>query len=120
MTYTIAIVDEGLLDLTNFQTPNPHAFFYAKQSHGVKTWDVYDDVLYGLKNGADKIVSVGGDGEEGADNGQKKAIRFKPVVFSAGPFKLEKGDKKTHSFTCLLYTSPSPRDQRGSRMPSSA
>ena len=24
------------------------------------------------------------------------------------------------SKTCLLYTSPSPRDQRGSRMPSSA
>ena len=24
------------------------------------------------------------------------------------------------SMTCLLYTSPSPRDQRGSRMPSSA
>ena len=24
------------------------------------------------------------------------------------------------SITCLLYTSPSPRDQRGSRMPSSA
>ena len=26
----------------------------------------------------------------------------------------------TLSFNCLLYTSPSPRDQRGSRMPSSA
>ena len=25
-----------------------------------------------------------------------------------------------HSIDCLLYTSPSPRDQRGSRMPSSA
>ena len=25
-----------------------------------------------------------------------------------------------HILTCLLYTSPSPRDQRGSRMPSSA
>ena len=25
-----------------------------------------------------------------------------------------------HGDTCLLYTSPSPRDQRGSRMPSSA
>ena len=24
------------------------------------------------------------------------------------------------NITCLLYTSPSPRDQRGSRMPSSA
>ena len=25
-----------------------------------------------------------------------------------------------HTISCLLYTSPSPRDQRGSRMPSSA
>ena len=29
-------------------------------------------------------------------------------------------EKAGKSFTCLLYTSPSPRDQRGSRMPSSA
>ena len=27
---------------------------------------------------------------------------------------------RTSGSTCLLYTSPSPRDQRGSRMPSSA
>ena len=27
---------------------------------------------------------------------------------------------ETYDPTCLLYTSPSPRDQRGSRMPSSA
>ena len=26
----------------------------------------------------------------------------------------------SRTFACLLYTSPSPRDQRGSRMPSSA
>ena len=31
-----------------------------------------------------------------------------------------KNDKNTGLLTCLLYTSPSPRDQRGSRMPSSA
>ena len=29
-------------------------------------------------------------------------------------------DEKMRNKTCLLYTSPSPRDQRGSRMPSSA
>ena len=28
--------------------------------------------------------------------------------------------KGPHSYTCLLYTSPSPRDKRQSRMPSSA
>ena len=35
---------------------------------------------------------------------------------------VDKFDRKTVFLgtTCLLYTSPSPRDQRGSRMPSSA
>ena len=33
----------------------------------------------------------------------------------------EKEEEKVEEFyNCLLYTSPSPRDQRGSRMPSSA
>ena len=42
-------------------------------------------------------------------------------------YPLEKGQKirahisaSSKSYGCLLYTSPSPRDQRGSRMPSSA
>ena len=30
------------------------------------------------------------------------------------------GNSASHIKACLLYTSPSPRDQRGSRMPSSA
>ena len=34
--------------------------------------------------------------------------------------KYEEDTKKKVSRGCLLYTSPSPRDQRGSRMPSSA
>ena len=29
-------------------------------------------------------------------------------------------DETSNALVCLLYTSPSPRDQRGSRMPSSA
>ena len=35
--------------------------------------------------------------------------------------EIPKGELKPNQVkTCLLYTSPSPRDQRGSRMPSSA
>ena len=34
--------------------------------------------------------------------------------------KDENGNRNRYLTTCLLYTSPSPRDQRGSRMPSSA
>ena len=32
----------------------------------------------------------------------------------------DSNDVEVNSNICLLYTSPSPRDQRGSRMPSSA
>ena len=32
----------------------------------------------------------------------------------------ESVEQSVHGTACLLYTSPSPRDQRGSRMPSSA
>ena len=34
--------------------------------------------------------------------------------------KHEQGETEFRLYYCLLYTSPSPRDQRGSRMPSSA
>ena len=40
------------------------------------------------------------------------------TAFRTGDFR--KADGKTLLDICLLYTSPSPRDQRGSRMPSSA
>ena len=35
-------------------------------------------------------------------------------------FKSYAAAMRAHKILCLLYTSPSPRDQRGSRMPSSA
>ena len=41
MAYTIAVVDEGLLDLTNFTTPSPWQKFYAREALGIKTWDMY-------------------------------------------------------------------------------
>lgn len=39
MTYTLAIVDDGLLDLTNFKTPDPWNEFYSREALGIRTWD---------------------------------------------------------------------------------
>jgi uncharacterized protein YfaS (alpha-2-macroglobulin family) len=35
MTYTVAIVDEGLLDLTRYKTPEPWNHFYAREALGI-------------------------------------------------------------------------------------
>ena len=40
--------------------------------------------------------------------------------FTEAQFRTEFGEEASYPMICLLYTSPSPRDQRGSRMPSSA
>lgn len=102
MTYTIAIVDDGLLDLTRFKTPNAWNEFYAKEALGVKTWDVYDDVIGAYGGKINQVFSIGGDEDLG--NGQaKKANRFKPVVIYLGPYVLPKGQSKSHTITLPKY-----------------
>ncbi|MGG8495211.1 alpha-2-macroglobulin family protein [Tenacibaculum sp. TC6] len=102
MTYTIALVDEGLLDLTRFTTPNPWDTFYARQSLGVRTWDIFDDVIGAYGGKVNQILSIGGDEAE-AGSKNKKANRFKPMVTYLGPFNLDKGDIKEHSIKIPKY-----------------
>lgn len=102
MYYTIAVVDEGLLDLTNFKTPQPWNVFYAKEALGVKTWDVYDDVIGAYAGKLDKLLSIGGDGDNLAGKAVK-ANRFKPVVRHLGPFVLEAGQVKNHKIHIPAY-----------------
>ena len=49
-------------------------------------------------------------------------LRLSPLAVVVSPSKTQIIHDSTFSSSqyCLLYTSPSPRDQRGSRMPSSA
>jgi alpha-2-macroglobulin len=102
MAYTIAVVDEGLLGLTNFKTPDPHGALYAREALGVKTWDLYDYVLGAFGGELERILAVGGDGEINAPMERKNANRFKPVVMHAGPF-LVTGGKKKHTFKMPNY-----------------
>ncbi len=102
MTYTIAIVDEGLLDLTRFKTPNAWNEFYAREALGVRTWDIYNDVIGAFGGKINQIFSIGGD-EDLSGAKAKKANRFKPVVIYLGPFTLDKGETKTHKIKMPYY-----------------
>ena len=102
MTFTLAVVDEGLLELTNFKTPSPWDAFFAKEALGIRTWDLYKYVLGAYGGPIERIFSIGGD--DALTRGPKAVEnRFKPVVRFIGPITLPRGGQKTISFTMPEY-----------------
>ena len=74
-----------------------------------ENWDA--QLAYGRFEVIDDLTAVSGDLLESTQS-VHATIRYKPLSNVTTGLELIYG--------CLLYTSPSPRDQRGSRMPSSA
>lgn len=102
MTYTLAVVDEGLLDVTGFNTPDIFTFFNQKQALGVKTFDVYDYVLGAYGGKIESVFAIGGDAYMKTQNKQK-INRFTPVVQYLGPFELDGNGSKTHLLSIGKY-----------------
>lgn len=103
MTYTLAMVDEGLLDLTRFKTPDPWKRFYSREALGVKTWDLYDNVMGAFGGRIERLLAVGGDMALMAGKEEDaKANRFKAVVKFLGPFTLTGGSNE-HKFVMPQY-----------------
>ena len=103
MTYTVAIVDEGLLDLTRFKTPDPYTTFYAREALGVKTWDMFDYVMGAFGTQFNRLLSIGGDEGINRKGNSNKAKRFKSVVKFMGPFHLAAGQSAQHQFMIENY-----------------
>jgi len=102
MGYTLAIVDEGLLDLTRFKTPNAWPLFNVREALGVRFWDLYSNVNGAFGGRIEQMFSVGGD--EALNNGPKAIVnRFTPMVHFSGPFTLKKGEKRTHTISVPNY-----------------
>jgi uncharacterized protein YfaS (alpha-2-macroglobulin family) len=57
---TVAVVDEGILQIKNFQTPDIHGFFYQKRALEVNSHDLYPFLFPELSLAS--TSSVGGDG----------------------------------------------------------
>ena len=85
------------------------------------TVELFDEVLANVRKEVDAeielgvIVPIPKDMAGGYTHSRHKQNFF--ILQKAGNLYQVTGEEK---YACLLYTSPSPRDQRGSRMPSSA
>ena len=84
---TVAAVDEGILQLTNFQTPDAHGFFFRQRGLDTDTLDLYSAVLPEVESATGSSSTGGGDG---VDAGRKKRLstvsvtRVKPVSLWSG------------------------------------
>ena len=103
MSYVVALVDEGLLGLTSFKTPDAWKAFYAKEALRVRTWDLYDDVIGAYGGKIEQLFAIGGDEEAVVNIKPQNAQRFKPVVAYFGPFTLKAGKTGSHSFEVPQY-----------------
>ncbi len=102
MTYTLALVDEGLLGITDFKTPQPHNAFFRREALGVRTWDLFDQVVGAYASDLSRLLAVGGS-ELIAKRDNKRMQRFKPLVQTFGPFVLEAGKTAEHQISLPPY-----------------
>lgn len=103
--YTIAIVDEGLLDITQFKTPDPWSYFFQKTNLQIRTYDLFSHIINANKGDVFKTFSIGGDMDyrqsQLGSNGKKK--RFKPVCIFNGPLETDENGKARFEFTMPNY-----------------
>jgi uncharacterized protein YfaS (alpha-2-macroglobulin family) len=80
---TIAAVDEGICQLTDFRTPDPHGFFFGKKRHSVDSYDMYSLILPEIES---SLSAASGD----VESARRRHItpvsvrRVKPVALWSG------------------------------------
>lgn len=94
MTYTLAVVDEGILSLTRYATPNPCLHFNGKQALAVRTWDNYGSIIDAYSGDFGSVYAIGGDDAVNREATLDK--RFKAYAITLGPFELKGGKTNSH------------------------
>ncbi|MDR3000590.1 MAG: hypothetical protein LBU89_04925 [Fibromonadaceae bacterium] len=102
-SFTLAVVDEGLLDLTNFKTPDPWQFYFRKLALGIITSDNYDEIIGALMPDMDSYLSIGGDEEIASMAGQQRVQRFKPVSLFSNVQEIGAGKTEKVKFLMPQY-----------------
>lgn len=103
MTYTLAVVDEGLLGLTNHHGQNLRSEFYKKEASQLENWDIYRYVTNAYSGKLETKLAIGGGGDYYNDDRERGGNRFEPVVKFFGPYHLKAGEKKATKFMMPYY-----------------
>lgn len=111
-SFTLAAVDEGLLSITRFKSPNVYNYFYGKERYGIFNYDNYRHIININKDKAYEVLTPGGGeyrlmgadevAEQKSDKGVNDPKRFKAIsYFKAG--KTNENGEATINFEMEEY-----------------
>ncbi|MFZ6655098.1 MG2 domain-containing protein [Undibacterium sp. TJN19] len=87
---TLSAVDVGILNITKFVSPDPHAFFFAKLRYGPDQHDIYGRLIEKMQGQKGKL-KFGGDNTPKATKSLPKKVKL--VDIFSGPVQLnEQGE----------------------------
>ncbi|MBT5291858.1 MAG: alpha-2-macroglobulin family protein [Thiotrichales bacterium] len=92
---TVAVVDEGVLSLTNFSSPDPKSHFLAKRKLGV---DIYDQYGHLIQHSSGEILKANFGGDGVVKRSGTPEIFFKPIALFSGIVKLDSAGQAKVSF----------------------
>lgn len=93
---TIAVVDEGILQIKNYQTPNPYDYFYQKRALEVDSYDIYPYLFPELTGGA---LLSGGDYDLGKRVNPVNNKRVKLISYWSGVQKTNASGTTSFTFS---------------------
>ena len=104
---TLSVVDEGLLDITQFSTPDPWRAFFGKLRLGLHISDLFGDVIGVNIGDVFKTFAIGGDAALTAYRRdrlpEEQKQRFKSVSLFEGPVATDDQGRAVVSFSMPNY-----------------
>lgn len=88
MMITVAAVDQGVLSVTDFETPDPYRFFYEARRANVDARDNFADVLH-VTDLAFARQRSGGDAEQISHGGERPESKQLIVSLFKGPIEFD-------------------------------
>ena len=100
---TLAAVDNGVLQVSDFKTPDPYNFFYQKKALQVSAFDIYPLLFPEIKA---KLSSTGGDGDLSMDKrvNPMPAKRIKIVSYWSGIQKANSSGEADFEFSIPQFS----------------
>jgi uncharacterized protein YfaS (alpha-2-macroglobulin family) len=83
---TLSAVDAGILSITSYATPDPHAFFFAKLRYGADQFDVYGRIIEKM-SGQRGRLKFGGDDTPKPTRSLPKRVQL--IDLFSGPVTLD-------------------------------